>query len=59
MIHRIAFAISALGLSANAVAGPGWVIDALSVPVDSPLALLGLAAVVGLIAARLIRNRGK
>lgn len=43
--------------SAHAVAS--YISEPLSVPVDSPIALAGLAAAIGLATLRLLKNRSK
>lgn len=52
--------VAVLFYSSLVTAGPPtWIITPTSVPVDSPLALLGLGTAVAFIAARILRNRSK
>lgn len=55
MIFALATAISA----GVANAGTSCTISPIDVPVDSPLALVGLATAMGLVILRLMRNRSK
>ena len=58
-MEKLILAVPLLTVGAAAFAGNGWVIRTNAVPVDSPIALLGLAVAVSLVVARVLRNRNK
>ncbi len=57
--HRKIAVFSAALLASQACIAGVWQNNFTSVPVDSPWALAGLAAVIALISFRLLRNRKK
>jgi hypothetical protein len=58
-VEKIILAVTLATVGTSALAGGGWVMRTNSVPVDSPIALLGLAVAVSLVVARVLKNRQK
>ena len=56
---RALFAVVVAVSSTSAHAVASYISEPLSVPVDSPIALAGLAAAIGLATLRILKNRSK
>jgi hypothetical protein len=58
-MEKLILAVASATVATSAFAGGGWNPSSVSVPVDSPMALLGLAVAVSLVAVRVLKNRQK